>query len=442
MDTPITDVEKGGPAQRAGIRPGDLLMDVDGQAVEDFIDMQYLTAGERLTVRIRRRGRERRIPVTKQAGEPLGLTLARELYPPERRCANRCVFCFVDQLPPGMRPSLAVKDDDWRYSMLFGNYVTLTNVSDRELARIVERQVSPLYVSVHATDGAVRARMMRNPAAVRLMEQLEALARGGIVFHCQVVLCPGYNDGPVLERTLSDLYGLYPAARSVAVVPLGLTAYREGLEELTPVDREAARRAVAQAEAFAARCLRERGERFAYAADELYQRAGLPWPVYAEGCPIPQIGNGVGIMAEFIEGFRQALPRIPRVLPVPRSVTVATGMSAAATLRELCGELEGHTRGLSVRVREVENRLFGPSITVAGLMGGADILAAVGAGRAGDALLIPASALREPEGVFLDDTTREWLERAVGAPVAAVADDGYEFARTLAGAGGGEADET
>jgi putative radical SAM enzyme (TIGR03279 family) len=349
MDTRITGVEKGGPAHRAGIRAGDLLIDINGETVSDFIDMQYLSAGERAVVRIRRRERVLEVPVEKEAGQPLGLTLDRELYPAERRCVNRCVFCFVDQLPGGMRPSLRVKDDDWRYSLLFGNYVTLTNVGGDEMARIIARKVSPLYVSVHATEGEIRARMMGNPDAAGVMEKLRALAAGGVVFHCQVVLCPGLNDGPALDQTLADLYGLYPAARSVAVVPLGLTRFRDGLAVLRPVGAAEALRAVEQVEAFARGCLRRCGERFAYAADEMYQRAGLPWPTYAEGCPVPQMSNGVGLMADFIAGFRSAMRDMPGSPPVRRRVTVATGVSAAATLASLCAELAGRIPGLEIR---------------------------------------------------------------------------------------------
>lgn len=433
MDIPIAGVDPGSPARRAGIRTGDRLLDIDGQPVTDFIDYRYLTDGERVTLRTRRGRHERMTIIEKEVGQPLGLTLDAELYPTERQCANRCMFCFVDQLPRGLRSTLYVKDDDWRYSMLFGNYVTLTNLSDRELVRIVSRRVSPLYISVHATDGALRAAMMGNPVAARIMDQLRALARGGIVFHCQVVLCPGVNDGAALDRTLTDLRALYPAARSVAVVPLGLTRHRDGLPALAPVGAADAQRAVAQVEALADRCLRESGERFAYASDELYQRAGLPWPRYRGASPVHQMSNGVGMMDEFMTGFEDALGGVPSRLASPRRVAVATGISAAPTIASLCAMLEERTQGLSVRVQAVENRFFGPSVTVAGLLSGADIADSIRNTDVGDVLFVPASSLREEDALFLDGTSLDWLERELGASVVPACEDGFAFVELLLG---------
>lgn len=438
MDIPIAGVEPGSPARRAGIRTGDRLLDIDGQPVTDFIDYRYLTDGKRVTLRTRRGKREQTIVIEKEAGQPLGLTLDAELYPAERQCVNRCVFCFVDQLPRGLRSTLYVKDDDWRYSMLFGNYVTLTNLSDRELARIVSRRVSPLYISVHATDGALRAAMMGNPAAARIMDQLRALARGGIVFHCQVVLCPGVNDGAMLDRTMADLRALYPAARSVAVVPLGLTRHRDGLPALAPVGAADAQRAVAQVEALADRYLRESGERFAYASDELYQRAGLPWPRYRGASPVHQMSNGVGMMDEFMTGFEDALGDAPSRIASPRRVTVVSGMSAAPTIASLCAMLEERTQGLSVRVRAIENRFFGPSVTVAGLLAGADIADSLRNTNVGDMLFVPASSLREEDALFLDGASLDWLERELGAPIVPACEDGYAFVELLLGEYGRE----
>jgi len=430
----ITQVQRGSPAYRAGIKPGWQLKQINGESMEDFIDYYYFSAMDRLELLVQDgKGREKLLSVRKRAEAPLGLTFAQDLYPGEKRCANRCVFCFVDQMPPNMRESLYVKDDDWRYSLLFGNFVTLSNLSQQQFARMLARKPSPIYISVHATNADVRCRLMQNPHCGPILEQLHSMAQAGITFHCQVVLCPGINDADVLQQTLQDLWNLYPAARSVAVVPLGMTQFREGLTPLQPVDQTCARQVVAQIEAFARRCQQERGISFAFASDEFYAKAQLPWPEYDSDEYTGQSANGVGIMQDLLGEFDPAVEDLAGRDLGDRHVLLATGVSAAPTMQQLGDRLCRAVNGLQVQVKAVENHFFGLSITVAGLLTGRDILeAAKPLCEWADALLIPGSTLKD-DRIFLDDMTLEQLEQALGIPVTPVPDDGYALALCMAG---------
>lgn len=434
MGTTILQVAPGSAAERAGLRAGMKLLTVNGRPVLDFIDYEDVSAQEQLTVVAQERGQSREFVFSKAMEDELGLELDLELYPPERHCANHCIFCFVDQTPEGMRESLYGKDDDWRYSMMFGNYVTLTNLSEADFERLLARHVSPLYVSVHATDPEVRVRMMANPRAGKILEQLQRLAEGGIEFHCQVVLCPGYNDGEVLDRTLRELYALHPAARSVAVVPVGLTRYREGLSALRVPSEAEARSLIGQVESFAQHCTEQGAERFAYASDEFYQLAKLPWPRYEGGLHTPQLSNGVGLMDSFLGEFAQALEHLePQPPGWRRKVTIATGRSAAATLDRLCHMLMRQCPGLDAQVVMVPNHYFGPHITVAGLLTGQDITAELRGRALGEEILVSAACVRDGQDVFLDDWTLGDVERELQVPVRPVDCDGYTFALAVLG---------
>lgn len=434
MATTITRVDRQSAAAQAGIKAGMKLVTVNGQPILDFIDYEALSAAERLTVVVEDGPERRTFQFSKPMEQDLGLELELELYPPERHCANHCIFCFVDQTPPSMRASLYGKDDDWRYSMMFGNYVTLTNVSDADFERLIARQVSPLYISVHATAPDVRARMMGNPRAGRILDQLRRLAQGGIAFHCQIVLCPGYNDGAVLDGSLRDLYALHPAARSVAVVPVGLTQFREGLTDLRLPTQAEAHEVIGQVEAFAQGCRQRGGEHFAYASDEFYQLAGLPYPRYEGGLHTPQLSNGVGLMDSFLGEFDQALEVAdPPPTNWRRKVTIATGRSAAATLRRLCQLLMGRFPGLDAQVVQVENHFFGRHITVAGLLTGQDIAKALQGLDLGEEVLISAACVRDGQDIFLDDWTLSDVEAQLGAPVRPTDCDGYTFALAVLG---------
>ena len=291
----IVSVDPGSPAARAGIRGGDRLARINGANIVDFIDYQALSAQRRLTVRVLRSGEAMDFAVRKDEYAPLGLNFETPMMSGTRLCCNKCLFCFVDQLPDSARDTMRVKDDDWRMSLMMGSYVTLTNVSDRELQRIIDRHCSPLYISVHCTDPDLRTHLLGTPRARRLMDQLNKLSGGGVEFHCQCVLCPGINDGPALDRTIRELSAI-PGARSLALVPVGLTGHREGLSALRVYRPEEARAVVDLAEAWRERLLAERGTRFVFPSDEFYLQADRPIPPDEAYEGYEQIDDGVGLL--------------------------------------------------------------------------------------------------------------------------------------------------
>ena len=320
MPTRITHVSPGSIADRLGLRIGDQLVSIAGEPVIDQIDYQALTAGETFDLELSRGGEPLLVRVRKADWEPLGITLDQDVMARPRPCANRCVFCFIDQMPPGMRETLYVKDDDWRLSLMMGNYITMTNMTDAEFDRVLRRRVSPLYISVHATDPEVRVRMLKNPRAAQLMPRLQKLKENGIRFHCQIVLCPGWNDGDVLLRTLEDLAALRPAACSAALVPVGLTRFREGLEPLKGYDRESAAALLDLVEPFRLESLRRYGTRFAFPSDEMYCLAGRPLPPDEAYEDYPQIENGVGMLRMFETDRRFAAEDEPVAETKPRNL--------------------------------------------------------------------------------------------------------------------------
>jgi putative radical SAM enzyme (TIGR03279 family) len=326
-----------------------------------------------------------------------------------------------------------VKDDDWRYSALFGNYVTLTNIPEGEFGRLLRRKPSPLYVSVHATDPDIRSKMMGNPAAGRITDQLRRLTGTGIAVHCQIVLVPGHNDGAVLYKSLEDLFGLHPGVRTVAVVPVGLTCHRQGLPELKPVGTPEAAQAVAAVESFSAGCMKACGARFAFASDEMYERAGLPAPRYDGGEHTPQLANGVGLASDLLDGFEWALGELPDILQERRHVTIATGVSAFPLMEKIASELRRRVADLDIGVLTVENRLFGPEVTVAGLLCGGDIAAAARGKDLGEELLVPRASLRAGSDEFLDGMMLGELSGILGTNVRAAPCDGAALAFAACG---------
>ncbi|MEN6472221.1 MAG: DUF512 domain-containing protein [Clostridiaceae bacterium] len=425
----VVSVDPGSVAERLKIAPGLKLVRIDGENVEDIIDYEYLTASEWLSlIFVNESGKELSVSVKKGLYEPLGLNFETSLMSKLRSCKNHCVFCFIDQMPKGGRKTLHVKDDDWRLSLIMGNYVTLTNVSDEEFERILRRRVSPLYVSVHATNPDVRRFMMKNPRAGLIRERLKRLKDEGLHFHAQIVLCPDINDGAVLEQTLNDLYALRPAARSVAVVPVGLTKFRDGLSPLRSLTREEARAAIAQIERFQERSAREHGDAFVYAADEMYVNAGLPLPPYEHYGDFEQIENGVGLLRRFEEGFLYALEG-QRPLKERVSLLAASGVCAAPFLKELFEKLEPY--GVTIDLRTVKNDYFGHTVTVSGLVCAQDIAAQL-CSPEGDILLIPSVMLREKADVFLDGVSLNELEKALCKRVVPLsASDGENFIMEL-----------
>lgn len=422
----IAAVESGSIADQCGIHAGDRLLSINGNDIVDQVDYQAFIAFSRLALLVEKpNGTHVEIELEKDEDEPLGLTFEQSLMSRPRICRNRCVFCFVDQLPPHMRKTLYVKDDDWRLSLMMGNFVTLTNVDDAEMKRILQRKASPLYISVHATDPQVRVRMMGNPSAGSILERLKRLAKGRIRFHSQVVLCPGLNDGAVLRQTLSDLAALHPYALSVALVPVGLTKYRQKLAPLKPFNARSATELLRQVESWQAEYRERLGTAFVFAADEFYCMSGHPLPSDEDYEHYPQIENGVGLLRTFEREFAFAYEDPERNHPTaPRKYILPTGVSAAPFLRKL---LDEHPiPGVEVEVRPIANRYFGESITVAGLLTGRDIIEQLN-GAQGDAVLINESMLSRAEPKFLDDCTLEDLAAALKLPVQCIPCDGAAF---------------
>jgi putative radical SAM enzyme (TIGR03279 family) len=409
----IDSVAPGSIADQMEVVSGDRLLAVNGQPLRDLIDYSYFTASEvELLLEIEKPDGELwELEVEREPGEPLGLLFS----PPEpARCVNNCLFCFVHQLPRGLRKPLYVKDEDYRLSFLNGNYVTLANLTKAELTRITEQRLSPLYISVHATNPTLRGRMLGKKNIPPILEQLRKLALAGIVMHTQVVLCPGLNDGEELQRTVTELAALYPAVQSLAVVPLGLTAHRRKLPQLTPIDSEYAKEFISVWQPEAETLRRKLRRPFLFLADEFYLKADLPFPPIKEYGDFPQIENGVGMVALFLKETSRLLRRI-RPMETFRA-TVVTGVSSFGFVRDFLARL-AEKCGIDILPLAVENKLFGESITVSGLVVGGDIVTAVAGHNIGSCLLVPDVMLKEGEGLFLDDVSIADLEQRIGCPV-------------------------
>ncbi len=432
----ISSVDGGSPAARAKLCVGDEILSIDGHEIHDVIDLKYYTYDARLRVRVLRPdGRERTVRVRKEEGEELGVAFDDYLMDKARHCANRCVFCFIDQLPRGMRETLYFKDDDVRMSFLMGNYISLTNLTAHDLDRICEMRISPVNVSVHVTDPEARRRMLRNPRAGECLAIMRRLAEHRILMNCQIVLCPGYNDGALLEQSLSDLISLFPAVPSVSVVPVGLSDHREGLCPLRPVDAAKAREVIETADRYGELCLKRYGTRVIYCADEFYLKAGIPIPESGYYEDFPQIENGVGLMASFEDEVREAAAAFPRGEAIA-PFSVATGVAAESFMRGMVALLLESCDNINKcehTVYAVENRFFGSQITVAGLVTGQDLLETLRGKPLGERVLIPEVMLKYGERVFLDDMTVDELSSELGVPVIPVRVDGRSFAGAILG---------
>lgn len=413
----ITRIHPGSPAERAGLRAGDELLAVNGRPLRDALDYLYAMADGTLRLQVRRAGGGvERIRLRPAPGETPGIEIAPD---PVRRCGNRCIFCFIDQNPKGLRPSLYVKDEDYRLSLLYGNYVTLTNLRDGEIERILQQRLSPLYVSVHAVDPDVRRRLLGCRDSGAILPILSRLAAGGIRLHAQIVLVPGINDGAVLDATLDALEALHPALQSVAVVPLGLTRHRAGRVALRRVSPALARRVIAGIEERQRRNLARHGTRLHFAADEFYLLAGSELPLLSAYEDLPQLENGVGMVRRFereLRGLRGVLPRAGRRRA---RVVIATGVRFAPILAErLQSRLRqtGEATAWRAQVVPVRNRLFGASVNVAGLLGGAELVAALRRSRPFDLAVIPPEMLNA-DRLTLDGMHLDEIGRRVGRPV-------------------------
>lgn len=428
----VRSVIPGSIADDLGIRPGDVVVAVDGSPVRDELDFRFLTAAEELSLEVYRPDEGTTVfEIEKDYDEPIGIEFDDVVFDGIRRCTNRCIFCFVEQMPKGMRESLYIKDDDYRMSFLQGNFITMTNLREEDVQRIISQRLSPLYISVHTVDPDLRVTMMRNPRAAKVMEHLRRFRDAGIEMHGQIVMVPGYNDAERLVETVNALAELHPAMRSCAVVPVGLTKHREHLPKVSPVTQEIAERTLDDVAAMQARFLQTLGTRFIFASDEFYFKAKRPIPADEEYEDYPQTENGVGLVRIFWEEFREialdpALRRAAKAPVGPRDaqeMILITGELGAKAITHPVEHLMSVT-GRRARIVVVRNRFFGDTITVTGLLTGRDVAEA-----AKDAIssygmpakvVVPDIILRDAGDITLDDMTPEDIQREIDAPVEVV----------------------
>ncbi|MDD4601994.1 hypothetical protein SDC9_05886 [bioreactor metagenome] len=425
----IAQISPNSIADELGLMSGDKIIAVNGQKVTDLIDLSFAFADEEVELLVERvNGVQEIFEIEKDYDEDMGLEFESAVFDGVRRCANQCIFCFVDQMAPNMRPSLYVKDDDYRLSFLYGNFVTLTNLVEQDIDRIKRLHLSPLYVSVHATDGQVRANMLNNKNASKIIEQLNKLTAFGVEIHTQVVLCPGFNDGAVLQKTFEDLYNMHPSILSLAIVPVGLSKYRDHCHPLRGFTQEESEKIIEMVNGWQDECRRNIGNSFVYLSDEFYLAADRPIPEYEIYDGFPQLENGIGLVRCFLAEW-QATEMDQSGYQEPVTLDVICGVSAEKVLRPLLNDLQ--VPNLTIRLIPVQNTFFGQDITVTGLLTGQDISAKLNAlpsNRTG--VILPGVALRKGESVFLDDMTIEDVAHIIGAPVK-VAYSASDLARLL-----------
>ena len=436
MSTVITSVDPRSPAEKAHIKPGEKLLTINGHRIVDVLDYRFYGYDPAAKLELQQPdGTVRTVRIRKAEGQDLGLNFETYLMDHAHSCANNCIFCFVDQMPKGLRKSLYFKDDDARLSFLMGNYITLTNMAERSIQRIIDLRISPINVSVHTTDPALRAKMLGNPHAGKSIAAMRRLAENGIHMNCQIVACPGINDGPQLQKTMEDLADMHPGVASVAIVPVGLTRYREGLYPLEEYDAETAAAVIDLVEDFGRRCRERFGSTLFWCSDEFYLLAGrqLPNDEYYES--YNQLENGVGMLRLLEVEFHGAL-RMVDENDTASPFTIATGLDAAPMIETLVRDAMAKCPGLRGQVIPVVNRFFGEKIVVSGLITGQDLIRTLKGRDLGQRLLLPDNMLRYHENVFLDDVTIQQVEQELGVPITFVAQDGFQLCDAIFGLDG------
>jgi putative radical SAM enzyme (TIGR03279 family) len=410
-------VAAGSIAEEVGIEPGDAVLSVNGNTIKDILDYNFFAGDDLLSIEVEKKDGERWVlDIEKDPGRDPGLEFSATGLETITRCANKCIFCFVDQMPPGLRETLYIKDDDYRRSFLQGSFITLTNMPDRDFNRIARLRLSPLYVSVHTTNPGLRAEMLGNPRAGEILKQLSYLAGHGIKIHAQAVICPGINDGRELERTVADLAGLWPGVISLAVVPVGITGARHGLFPLGRFGQAEAAEIVGKVRGWQDGCLKSFNYPFVFASDEFYFLAGRQVPARRRYADFPQTENGVGLTRLFLDQWASARRKLPERIKKPLSVSLVTGMMGRRLLDPLADRLN-RIENLQVRVAAVSNVFFGPAVTVAGLLTAKDILGRREELKQSNLVVLPASMLRRDSPLTLDDFSLTDLEEALGAKV-------------------------
>lgn len=431
----VDKVMPGSIAGELGIEPGDALVEINGNKIEDIFDYQYYTQDEYIEVLIRKpSGEEWILEIDKEYDEDLGMTFENGLMDEYRSCHNKCIFCFIDQMPGGMRDTLYFKDDDSRLSFLQGNYVTLTNMSDGDVDRIIRYHLSPINISFHTTNPELRCRMLNNRFAGQALEKAWKLAGAGIAMNGQIVLCKGINDGAELERSISDLSAYLPNLESVSVVPVGLSKYRDGLFPLEPFTKEDASQVLGMIHRWQEKLYPEYGVHFIHASDELYILAGEELPEEERYDGYLQLENGVGMLRLLINEFQAAFEELRAAKDVeiaPGELSIATGQLAYDYLSGLARLLTETYPQLTIHIYPIKNDFFGEKITVSGLLTGQDLLAQLKGKALGDRLLLPQNVLKSGETVFLDDMTLDELEKALQVPIDIVKSSGQDLLNAI-----------
>lgn len=432
MSVKISSVENNSPAYKKHMRAGDELVSINGNEIDDVLDYRFHICERKLRIEYLRDGKIRKTTVKKADDVELGLTFDTYLMDKQHHCKNKCIFCFIDQLPKGLRDTLYFKDDDSRMSFLFGNYITLTNITEHEVDRIIKMHISPVNISVHTTNPELRVRMMKNPHAGESLDIMYRLARAGTSINCQIVVCPDYNDGDELIRSIHDLAELYPAVRSIACVPVGITKYRDGLEKLTPFNAKSAAETLDIIEREGDRLLNELGERLVYASDEFYIMANKPLHDSDYYGDYAQLENGVGMCTLLKSEFAEAVDSFDAD-DRERKLTIATGVAVAPVLREMVDIAQKKWHNLHCNVVPVINHFFGEDINVTGLITGVDLIGQLKGQPLGDRLLLSAGMFRSEGDIMLDDTSVTDIETQLGVTVELVQNGGYELLCAMLG---------
>ncbi len=426
----IKSVDPGSIGDQLELVPGDRLMTIDGHELEDIFDYEYYIGSESVTVVVMKENGEEWELEIENHYEDLGLTFENSLMSQYRSCKNKCIFCFIDQMPRGMRETLYFKDDDSRLSFLQGNYITLTNMSDKDIDRIIQFKLSPINISVHTTNPRLRCRMLNNRFAGEALKKIDRLYEAGTPMNGQIVMCKGFNDGEELERTIRDLSAYIPFMESVSVVPVGLSRFREGLEPLKPIEREDAIRAIEIVEKWQEKLYREHGTHFIHASDEFYILAGRQMPEAERYDGYLQLENGVGMVRLLLEEVDEALGELEGD-GREAEISMATGVLAKDYIEICLNKLRLKFPGIRVHLYQIVNEFFGEQITVAGLITGRDLIRQLKGKALGERLLLPACMFRSGEEVFLDDVTREEVKSALQVQVDIVKSSGRDFVEAV-----------
>lgn len=429
-DTTIKYVEDGSYAFLAGLEAGDTVLSINGNDFYDILEYRYLISEPIITLEVLKKDKTREIIEIENDYEDIGIIFKDDLIGDAHSCTNKCIFCFIDQLPEGMRDTVYFKDDDTRLSFLQGNYVTLTNMSDDDIKRLIKMHISPINISVHTTNPKLREMMLNNRFAGKCYGIMEQFKKNNIYMNCQIVLCPDINDGAELDRTISDLSKLYPYVLSVSVVPVGLTRYRDGLCDIKPYDAKLSKAVIKQVSAWQDKLLEEIGTRLVYISDEFYINAGVKIPESECYEGFPQLENGVGLIASMREEFYEAIKLI-KTKSTDRHIAIVTGEIACDFIKEISSALMEKCKGLRIEVIPIRNEFFGGGVSVTGLVCGSDIINQVKTDA--PILAVPDVMLRDDDEIFLDDVTLEEVSKALNKEIITTLNDGYDFVEKIIG---------